>query len=276
MKITYAVGILAALSCSASAAETLSERTWQQSYTVLDATPRLYVRNIWGSVTVRAGSAGEIVVAAVERRSAPTAQLFEQSKSQLELAVNASRGGLSMVVDHPDQASGRIDVCRGCRLEYQFVITVPAGTFVDVGTVTDGRLEVAGVVGQIRASNVNGPVTVSGMHECGSIESVNGKLDVKFARAPIGACSLKTINGAITIGLPDGAGFDAALSIGHGTIESEFDAEPIELPMLLETRERQDKLNYRVEHPAGLRVGSGGPAFTFASLNGDVRIVKNK
>ena len=48
------------------------------------------------------------------------------------------------------------------------------------------------------------------------------------------------------------------------------------LPVKLDKRARDDGFSYRIERPAGVRVGTGGPTFTFASLNGDVRILKNK
>ena len=105
---------------------------------------------------------------------------------------------------------------------------------------------------------------------------MNGALDVTFARAPAENCSIKTINGEITIGLPASAGLDAILSVTHGKIESDFDVEPIALPTTLETQESDARYSYRVEQRAGVRLGGGGPTFTFASLNGDVRILKNK
>jgi DUF4097 and DUF4098 domain-containing protein YvlB len=123
---------------------------------------------------------------------------------------------------------------------------------------------------------VNGPIAVRDANDCSTIESVNGALDVVFARKPNESCSIKTINGEITVGLPAGAGLDAILSVAHGNIESDFDVEPIALPVKLDKRARDDGFTYRMEQAAGVRVGTGGPTFTFASLNGDVRILENK
>jgi len=270
-----AVSVL--LTCTAARAEAVVEhRTWQQSYPVTVATPKLVVRNIWGNVKVRQGAAGAIVVAAVETRSARTAADFDKSREQLRLETVASADGVSLVVDQPNRAD-RMDVCQGCSLEYQFDITVPADAIVDVRTVTDGRVDVTGVRGPVNAGNVNGAVTVSGVNDCSSIDSVNGTLEVMFARAPSANCVLTTINGAITVGLPAGAGLDAILDLGHGEIESEFDVDAMTLPVKVEKDRQQDYWHYRVRQSAGLRVGAGGgPTFTFASLNGDVRILRNK
>jgi hypothetical protein len=273
----YGIGLVALLACGVSAADPISEqKTSQHIYPVSANAPRLYVRNIWGNVTVRAGVAREISVTISERRSAPTQQLIEQSKTQIRLETEASNAGVSMIVDDPDRTDGRSDLCRGCHVDYQFDISVPADAQIDVGTVTDGRVDVTGIRGPVNARNVNGPVAVKGLNDCSKIESVNGALDVMFARAPGENCSIKTINGRITIGLPANAGLDAILSVTQGDIESDFDVEPMTLPAKLEKQEQDDRFGYHIEQPAGVRIGAGGPTFTFASLNGDVRIRKNQ
>jgi hypothetical protein len=271
------VGLIALLVCELAVADPISEQTtWQHSYAVSSSAPRLLVRNIWGNVTVRPGTAREILVVAHERRSAPTRELLEKSKERLRLDVQATGEGVALLVGDPNRTDGRTDVCRGCRLEYQFEIAVPSGAQVDVGTVTDGRVEVSGVGTLVSVRNVNGPVAVRDVNGCTNIESVNGALDVTFARAPVEDCTIKTINGEITVGLPADAGLDAVLSVTHGRVESDFDVEPVALPIKLDKQERDEKFSYRIEQPAGLRVGAGGPTITFASLNGDVRIRKNK
>lgn len=269
-----AVGLLLT-AAAVHAAPMVERKTWEQSYQVTGATPELVVRNIWGNVRVRPGAAGVIVVSAVETRSARTTADFEKSREQLRLEISASTHGVSLLVDKPDR-DGRREVCQGCSLEYQFDISVPPDALVDVRTVTDGRVEVTGLHGPVNAGNVNGAVAVSGITECSNIESVNGSLDVTFARAPSGNCNLRTINGAITVALPAGAGLDAVLDLGHGQIETEFDVDAMTVPLKVEKSREQDYWRYRLQQSAGMRVGAGGPAFTFASLNGDVRILKNK
>lgn len=263
------------IGAAASAQPVVEQKSWQHSYPVTSATPKLVVRNIWGSVKVQSGAAGAIVVSAVEKRSARTAVDFEKSKEQLRLEVVASTDGVSLVVDTPDRRE-RTDVCQECSLEYQFEITVPTDALVDVRTVTDGRVEVTGLRGPVNAGNVNGSVAVRGIGECSSIDSVNGTLEVTFARAPSENCDLKTINGAITVGLPAGAGLDALLDLGHGHIETEFDVDGMPVAPRVERNREQDRWRYRVRQSTGVRLGAGGPIFTFASLNGDVRILKNK
>ena len=272
------IGLLALLAFGNAAAAVTDQKTWSQSFPVTAAVPRLKIDNIWGNVRVRTGTAREIAVTVNEKRSAPSQELFELSKQTIFLDVQADGEGVAMVVGKPEdnQARPRVNRCRGCRVDYQFEVTVPPGTQIDVSTVTDGGIDVAGSGGAVTASNVNGPVAVKDLQDCAQIESVNGAVEVSFARAPSRDCSIKTINGDITLTVPGGSGLDAALSVMQGSIVSEFDLEPLPLPAKVEQRNEDGRFVYHIEQAAGIRLGSGGPTFSIESLNGDLRIRKSK
>ena len=134
----------------------------------------------------------------------------------------------------------------------------------------------AGGGGPVSASNVNGPVEVKDLQDCAQIESVNGAVEVAFARAPSRDCSIKTINGDITLTVPGGTGLDAALSVMQGSVVSEFDLEPLALPVRIDQRKEEGRFVYHIEQAAGIRLGTGGPTFSIESLNGDLRIRRSK
>ncbi len=269
------IGFIALLAGSAAAAAITDQKTWSQTYPVTAAAPRLVIDNIWGNVRVRTGTAREIAVTVDEKRSAPNEELFELSKQTIYLDVQADAGGVAMVVGKPDDTvRPRINRCRNCRVDYQFEVTVPAGTQIDVSTVTDGSIDVAGASGPVSASNVNGPVAVTNLQDCVQIESINGAVDVSFARAPSRDCSIKTINGDITLTVPGGAAFDASLSMMQGKVVSELDLEPLALPAKVEQKKQDGRFVYHVEQAAGIRLGKGGPTFSIESLNGDLHIRK--
>jgi hypothetical protein len=260
-----------------TASAVTDQNTWSETYPVSAATPKLKIDNIWGNVRVRAGAAQQIAVTVNEKRSAPTQELFELSKTTIYLDVQADDAGVSMIVAKPERLPGRhFDRCRNCRVEYQFEVTVPVGTQVDVSTVTDGGIDVAGTNGPVNASNVNGPVAAKDLQDCAQIESVNGAVDVSFARAPSSDCSIKTINGDITLTVPGGAGLDAALSMMQGRVDSEFDLEALALPARVEQSNEDGHFVYRIAQAAGIRLGKGGPTFSIESLNGDLRIRKRQ
>jgi hypothetical protein len=279
MNKQVAIGLLALLALSDNAAATVTDqKTWSQSFPVTAAAPRLLIDNIWGNVRVRIGTAREIAVTVDEKRSAPSQELFELSKQTLFLDIQADAESVAMVVGKPDDPTvrPRVNRCRGCRVDYQFEVTVPPGTQIDVSTVTDGTIDVAGGGGPVSASNVNGPVAVQDLQDCTAIESVNGAVEVSFARAPSRDCSIKTINGDITLTVPGGTGLDAALSVMQGSVVSEFDLEPLALPAKIDQRRQDGRFVYHIEQAAGIRLGAGGPTFNIESLNGDLRIRKSK
>lgn len=275
---TQAAGIaLLALLAFGTAGAVTDQKTWSQTYPVTAAAPRLLIDNVWGNVRVRTGAAREIAVTVDEKRTAPTQELFELSKQTIYLDVQADDNGVSMVVGKPERMMGRrIDRCRDCRVDYQFEVTVPPGTQIDVSTVTDGSIDVAGAGGPVSASNVNGPVAAKDLQDCAQIESINGEVEVSFVRAPSRDCSIKTINGDITLTVPGGTGLDASLNMMDGKIVSEFDLEPLALPAKVEQSKEDGRLVYRIEQAAGVRLGNGGPTFSIESLNGDLRIRKSK
>jgi hypothetical protein len=276
MKTQATLGSLALLVAGAANAAVSDEKTWTETYPVTAAAPKLLIDNIWGNVRVRSGSSREIVVTVSEKRSAPTQELFDLSRETIYLDVQADAAGVALVVAKPERMTGHRDRCRGCRVDYQFEVTVPTGTAVDVSTVTDGGIDVAGTGGPVNASNVNGPVAARDVHDCAEIESVNGAVDVSFARPPSRDCSIKTINGDITLSVPGSTGLDAALSMMQGKVVSEFDLEPLALPARVEQRNEDGRFIYRIAQAAGIRLGQGGPTFSIESLNGDLALRRSR
>ena len=268
--------ILALMTTAAVAADPVTKsRVWTEIYPVTTETPRLAIRNIWGNVRVRPGKSGEISVTIDELRSAPDQKGFEDSLEALRLDIEADSNGASFLVGERSRRPAERNTCRGCRVDYQFEVLVPVGTLVDVGTVMDGRVDVAGIAGTISASNVNGPVSVSDMGDCEVLESVNGAVDLSFTRAPNQDCDIETINGDITIVMPEGTGLDVAFDLFNGRMVTDFPVEPLALPANVEHTLSNGRNRYRIQQSAGIRLEGGGSIFSISSLNGDIRIRKN-
>lgn len=264
-----------ALMSIADAATISEERTWTESYSVNTTAPRLIIENIWGDVHVRPGPTGTISVVVDEKRSAPSQELFERSLELLKLDIQTDADSVSIYVGERNRTWQRSDPCRGCRVDYQFEVTVPPGTQLDVSTVNDGRIDVAGISGMVSANNVNGPILVSEIGDCTELESVNGAIDVSFSAAPGQNCAIGTINGDIRISLPDGSGIDVALDMFNGRITTEFEVDSYALPPLVEQSSDNGQYRYKIKQSAGLRLEGGGPTFSISSLNGDIRFQKN-
>lgn len=267
---------LLVVTANVAAAPVTESRAWTERYPVDALAPQLSISNIWGNVRVRPGGSGEITVTVDERRTAPDQALFERSLDAIKLNVEADNSGVSILVGGERRQFDQANMCRGCRVDYQFEVLVPTGTQLDVGTVLDGTIDVAGVVGVISASNVNGPINVSDVRDCQMLESVNGEVEVSFTLAPGQDCNIETINGDITVALPSGSGVDVALDLFNGRMVSEFSVDPLALPATVEHTNDGDGHRYRIQQSAGLRLEGGGPMFSISSLNGDIRIQKTQ
>jgi len=277
MKTCFSLVIVLALAASvANSAQPMTEEdAWTEVYAVDSPTPHLVVSNIWGSVRVRSGTTGEISMSVSEVRTASDDKYFQMSQERLKLNVEADSNGVSIVVGDREERWRRVERCRGCRVDYQFDILVPPGTTVDVGTVMDGLVDVAGITGVVSASNVNGPVSIDAIRDCNEISSVNGRVNIGFARAPLRDCSIETINGDITLDVPANTSLDVTMDLFNGDIESEFPVGPLALPATIEHVTEDGQNRYRIQQLSGIRIGAGGPTYTIASMNGDVRIQKN-
>ena len=249
-------------------------KTWTETFPVTASKPTLSIENIWGDVRVRSGTTGEIVVTISEKRSAPDQKRFDRSLETLKLNTQSDDSGVAFYVGSEDRDWHGRDHCRNCRVDYQFDVVVPADTQLDVSTVNDGRIDVADVAGSVSAANVNGPISVSGMHGCEVLNSVNGEVDLDFVTAPDDNCNIETINGDITLALPENSGFDLAMDLFNGRLMTQLPVDSLALPATVEHTESNGRHQYKIAQQAGVRIGAGGPKFTISSINGDIRIQK--
>ena len=278
MKISFPLMAALVLSIvTANAVVPVTEQsTWNEIYVVRTASPRLVINNIWGGVKIRTGKEGQISVSATQLRSAPDQELYERSLETIALDIQSDVDGVTITVGDPDERWHHMDRCDGCRLDIQFEVLVPPGAIVNVGTVMDGRIDIEGVTGIVTARNVNGPIRVDDIQDCEVIESVNGQVDVGFSRSPARDCNIETINGDITLDIPVDTGLDVTLDLFNGKVVSEFVAGPLDLPATIERTTENGHNQYRIQKLSGLRIGAGGPIYSIASINGDVRIQKHQ
>ena len=277
MKKTLSLTIVLLLFSSIAYAATpiKEEKAWTETYAVGTSTPHLEISNIWGGVRVRTGSSDEIVVKISEVRTAPDQEMFDLSYERINLDIDSDDNGVTILVGDRDNRWNRLNHCRGCRVDYQFDVLVPPNSVIKVGTVMDGLVDVSGVTGVVSASNVNGSVSVDEIRNCDSINSVNGRVKIGFSAAPVRDCDIETVNGNITLNMPDDTSLDVTADLFNGDIKSEFPVDALSLPATVEHIEDGGRNLYRIQKLSGVRIGAGGPTYSIASINGDVRIRRN-
>jgi hypothetical protein len=255
-------------------ADVRTDESWTETFPVTGDTPTLELSNVWGDVIVRPGSADEMLVHIREVRSAPDQARFDRSLDLLALQISSDGDDVSILVGDSENRWHSFQKCRGCRVEYQFEVFVPANTQLKVSTVNDGEVDVEGIRALVSASNVNGSVSVTGLLDCKSVNSVNGEITLRFTGAPGRNCEIETVNGDVVLSLPDDSAMNVAVDVFNGKILSEFPVAALALPATVEHIESNGHHRYQIKQSAGISIAGGGPTFTISSLNGDIRIQK--
>lgn len=161
----------------------------------------------------------------------------------------------------------------------KFTISVPAGVRVSAGTVNgdmvvrnvtadvrastvNGRVEVANAGGEVRATTVNGAVDVTTRSGPVNASTVNGDIDVRMNAAPgDGAMKFKTVNGSVTLRMPESLNANVEMGTMHGSISSDY---PVQLSGRFGPRRAQGT------------IGRGGRRIELETLNGSVELRKER
>ncbi len=161
------------------------------------------------------------------------------------------------------------------RVRVDFEVKVPRAVTLNVCTVNSKLLRVEGTDGAFRINNVNGGLELASLRGAGSAHTVNGSLEASFTAPPTGPSDFKTVNGTIDVTMPPSLSADLRLNTLHGHLYTDF--ETTLLPRTPPAQERKDGgVRYRFDRAATVRVGKGGPALSFETVNGDVRVRKPK
>jgi hypothetical protein len=123
-------------------------------------------------------------------------------------------------------------------------------------------------------ANVNGAVRLTGATGSGEIKTVNGDVTAAFARTPGRPSSFRTVNGDIDVTFPDALSANLEFRTMHGEVLTDFDVESLAQPPAVERDRDGPRTMVRMNRTKAFRVGSGGAAHSFHTLNGDIYVRK--
>jgi hypothetical protein len=269
---------IAAAAPGAAGADVTATRTLEESVQVeRGGAPLVIVRNVFGDVRVTVHDRDTVDMTAVETITADLQLDIDHARAEVELRTDSEPGRVAFRVRRVGQ-SGDCDCGRngwqGYTVRYDIEVRVPRAVAVDLATVNDGDIVVAGVRGAHDAKNVNGNVRLSGLHAPARVSTVNGDIDVTFERAPDAGTSFKTVNGEIDVAFPESLAADFSLQTMNGEIFTDFETATV-TPRAASERPRGGAgFRVRMDRLSVLRVGAGGPTHSFNTLNGDILIRK--
>jgi len=231
----------------------------------------LVVDNVFGSIRVAAGPAGEIRMVASETVTAETPAAAAAARREVELEVREEPGRIVLYVDGPF----RDDCGEGRRWDpayqvtHDFAIQAPSGVHLTLTTVNGGEVSVRGARGGFDVENVNGGIELLTIAGSGHAATVNGPVRAVFTAPPSGEASFKTVNGDVEVELPEDLAADVRFKTQNGGIFTDFAYTFAEGSGT--TAHREDgRFTLRLEKAVAIRVGGGGPALRLETLNGDL------
>ncbi|HEY0305224.1 MAG TPA: DUF4097 family beta strand repeat-containing protein [Longimicrobiales bacterium] len=242
------------------AAPAAAQDTWNWKKAV-PAGRAIEIKGINGDVSATAASGGEVEV--VARKSAN-----RSDPASVRIEVVEHSGGVTICAMYPNRNSERANECLpGARgrsdnhnndVEVDFEVRVPRGVLF-TGKTVNGSVRATGMTADVKASTVNGSVRVSttGLAEA---ETVNGSITVRMGRTDWSeTLAFETVNGGITLELPDNLNADVSASTVNGSLSSDW-------PMTVRGRWSNRRMNGKI--------GAGGRELTLETVNGDIEIRK--
>lgn len=241
----------------------------------------LDIDNVDGTIDIVGDSGNTIRVEGERITHAEDRQSLDRAKRDVKLDVNETDGTAQLYVNGPFR-NNRSGDFHGFHIHYDdhdyeviynFTVHVPRDTALRLRTV-NGEIKTAETRGKFDVSGVNGSVSMTSVAGYGSLRTVNGRLSAAFRESPKQACEFRTVNGAIDASFPPNLAAELHLQTMNGGAFTDFETTAA-LPSTAEAGQRENgRFVFRPNRGSTVRVGSGGPALSFETLNGSINIRK--
>jgi DUF4097 and DUF4098 domain-containing protein YvlB len=179
----------------------------------------LEIRDVNGNVRVRTGDRFAIRATKHGERDDP---------AQVRVRVETAADRTVVCVRYPpdaDRACADREEVRDNDVEVDLDVTVPHGVVLEANTV-NGWVDARNDGPIPRISTVNGYVNAEGTG-VGTVQTVNGRVDVRVLGPAHGELSAKTVNGDVSVALPPNAGAQITAKTLNGDIRVGL---PVERP----------------------------------------------
>lgn len=253
-----------------------AEDRQEKSFQLPAGAGKVVVDNVAGNVRARAVDGDTVRIVARQIAHATTAGNLDVARREMPLRLTQHGDTVIAYVESPfrdddGHLQGPWDELP-YRVLYDFEVEVPRRASVELSTVLDGDVELAGTEGGFLVRNVNGDVDVREVGGAGKVLTVNGELAVRFRRNPDGPCEFSNVNGDVDVTFQPGLAAEVRFKTLNGDGWSDFPYTLVPLrPEVSESR-REGRYVIKSDWSQGIRIGDGGPQLSFGTVNGDVLI----
>lgn len=252
----------------------------------------LIIANINGDVKV-VGYAGEKILVEVNKSiGAKTAARLDKGKTEIKLGILDLADSIILYVDGICGGFGRQDHrdnkgvvgstkswgynwnkgCNDCNTEYDyrldFVVRIPSSLNLAVSTINNGNVNVENVDGVVFARNINGSIRLHNLMRESDASTINGNVDVEYARNPQKDCRYYSLNGDINAWFQPGLSASMSFESFNGSFFTNIDRLE-SLPVQVEKKNMREGIKYKVNGNR-YKVGVGGAYLDFETFNGNV------
>lgn len=244
----------------------------------------LKIFNINGNVTVEGYAGNEIMVEAEMEIESEYESEIEVSREELEFRVVEEDDLVLIYIDAPfieikrrgDKINYRIDRWDD---NYEFLfdisVRVPRNTHIHASTINRGMVTIRHTAGEVSASNINGEITLEQITGKTKARTVNGDITARYHESPEQDSDYHTVNGTIEVNYPIDLSADIRFESLHGELYTDFEnIKRLQSQVQSDRKQRNGRTRYRVDKNSPIRIGQGGPKFSFKVLNGNVYIKK--
>jgi len=244
----------------------------------------LSVENIQGFVRIESYNGDQIELVAEKIISAKNQDDTAKGLREVEVKLTETADSIYVLVEAPfifrKKGNSRNIRINLDDLEYEYkvdmTLRVPANINLNVATVNNGDVTLSNVTGDIKARNVNGPIKLTGTTGKADVSTVNGRIDVLFARNPTADCRFKTINGNVNVQYAPQLNASVSFKSMNGQFYTDLsEVEMMPVRVIKNSETAGGGTVYKIDKRQSYKVGNGGPALTFETLNGNIYLKKN-
>lgn len=227
------------------------------------------IESMQGDITIHGHDAKDVVVSS--KSGGKAARRGRRGPSEVEGLKRIDLSGGSFTAEERDNVVTIGTGMQGSDVE----VSVPRAALLKLKTMS-GDIVVDGIRGEIEANSMNGEVTITAAEGTVVAHSLNGDVKVALTRVESKPMSFSTMNGDIDISLPADTKARLKLRNDHGEVYSDFDMKVTSTPQIEQGSRDNGKYKVKFERSMTADINGGGPEISFRSVNGRIKIRKNK